>query len=196
MTQSLQHCIERFHILIDLLGQICNANGLPIDPKTPPPPVSERSTTDWGPYSNWLRFETAEFLFQKAEMSAGNIDQLCQLWASSLHTDEAHCPPPYIDHKDLYDTIDATLLGDVPWESFKLKYSGARPAVVPPWMDCNYEFWFRPAYSLIANMLTHPDFDGEINYIPYRDFSKDDEKQRYENFMSADWAWIQAVCVL
>ncbi|KIJ06058.1 hypothetical protein PAXINDRAFT_20728 [Paxillus involutus ATCC 200175] len=101
-------------------------------------------------------------------------------------------PPPFIDHKDLYGTIDATLLGDVPWESFKLKYHGERPVVTPPWMDQDYEFWFCPARSLVANMLSNMDFDGEMDYAPYRDFSKESEKRRYENFMSGDWAWSQA----
>ncbi|KIK97911.1 hypothetical protein PAXRUDRAFT_9895 [Paxillus rubicundulus Ve08.2h10] len=31
-----------------------------------------------------------------------------------------------------------------------------------------------------------------MDYAPYQDFSKDSEKQQYENFMSGDWAWSQA----
>ena len=180
---------------MNLLGHICDANSQTIDPKSPPPPVSEKSPDDWAPYGDPLRFETAELLFQNAEMSSSNINRLCNLWARSLHTDEAphdHAPP-FIDHKDLYDTIDATPLGGVPWESFKLKYSSEQPAVVPPWMDHSYEFWFRPAYFLVANMLTNPNFDNEIDYVPYQDFSKHYEQRCYENFMSGDWAWIQAV---
>ncbi|KAF8452468.1 hypothetical protein L210DRAFT_3608454 [Boletus edulis BED1] len=177
-----------------LTGRICDAHGHVIDPKTPAPPASEKSPDDWAPYGDQLRFETAEFMFQNAEMSSGNIDRLCNLWAHSLHTDsdEARRAPPFIDHKDLYDAIDATPLGDVPWESFKLKYDGERPAVVPPWMNQSYEFWFRPAYSLVADMLSHTDFEGEIDYVPYRDFSKDNEERHYENFLSGDWAWTQA----
>ncbi|KAF8415957.1 hypothetical protein L210DRAFT_3616358 [Boletus edulis BED1] len=176
-----------------LASRICDAHGHVIDPKTPAPPASEKSPDDWAPYSDQLRFETAEFMFQNAEMSSGNIDQLCNLWAHSLHTDsdEARHALPFIDHKDLYDAIDATPLGDVPWESFKLKYDGERPAVVPPWMNQSYEFWFRPAYSLVADMLSHTDFEGEIDYVPYRDFSKDNEERHYENFLSGDWAWTQ-----
>ncbi|KAF8546586.1 hypothetical protein OG21DRAFT_1392838, partial [Imleria badia] len=162
-----------------------------IDPKTPAPPASEKSLDDWAPYGDRLRFETAEFMFLNAEMSSGNIDRLCNLWAHSLHTDsdKAHHAPPFIDHKDLYDAIDATLLGDVPWESFKLKYDSECPAVVPPWMNQSYEFWFRPAYSLVADMLSHTDFEEEIDYVPYQDFLKDNEERHYENFLSGDWAW-------
>ncbi|KAF9218523.1 hypothetical protein BS17DRAFT_798537 [Gyrodon lividus] len=162
---------------------ICDANSQAIDQKTPPSPVSEQNPDDWALYSNHLQFETAEFLFQNTEMSASNVDQLCNLWVHSLHVDEPEGCPLFIDHKNLYGTIDAMLLGDVPWESFKLKYNGERPMVIPPWMDQNYEFWFHPARSLIANMLSNMDFD---------DFSKDGKKWHYENFMSGDWAWSQA----
>ena len=191
------HYNKILNILRSLLGRICDADGQAIDPKTPPPPASEKSPDDWAPYGDWLQFETAEFMFQNAEMLSGNIDQLCNLWAHSLHTgsDKTRHVPPLIDHKDLYNTIDTTQLGDIPWESFKLKYNGKRPAAVPPWMNQSYEFWFHPAYSLVADMLSHMDFEGEIDYVPYRDFSKDDEKRRYQNFMSGDWAWTQAVCL-
>ena len=41
-------------------------------------------------------------------------------------------------------------------------------------------------------MLSNPDFDGEFDYSPYRDFLEEDER-RYEHLMSGDWAWAQAV---
>ena len=171
-----------------LLGDICDVDGQPIEPNTPLPPISNKNSNDWAPYSNSLQFETAEFLFKKAEMSAGNIDQLCDLWAHS----NPGCVPPFINHKDLYDTIDATKLGDVPWESFELKYSGEHPTNIMPWMDQPYEYWFRSARSLVANMLSNPDFDGEFDYSPYRNFLEEDER-RYEHLMSSDWAWAQAI---
>ncbi|KIK76789.1 hypothetical protein PAXRUDRAFT_17940 [Paxillus rubicundulus Ve08.2h10] len=46
--------------------------------------------------------------------------------------------------------------------------------------------------NLVENILSNPDFDGEVNYMPYRDFLEKDETRRYENFMSGDWAWDQA----
>ncbi|KIO12258.1 hypothetical protein M404DRAFT_125359 [Pisolithus tinctorius Marx 270] len=104
--------------------------------------------------------------------------------------------PPFADHKELYNTIDTTPLGNVPWDSFKLKYSGEHPmGAVPPWMDQTYEFWFCPAHSLIADMLANTEFNSEFNYTPYWDFSKDSKKQWYENFMSGDWAWMQVICI-
>ena len=175
-------------------GNIHDANGHIIDPKTPSPPVSEKSPDDWGSYGDRLQFETAEFIFQNAEMSSGDIDRLCDLWGQSLHSDQGGPSPPFTDHKELYKTIDATPLGDVQWDSFKLKYSGECPnGDVPPWMNQTYEFWVWPAYSLVENMLSNTDFNGEFDYVPHRDFCQENERCHYENFMLGDWVWAQAV---
>ena len=55
-------------------------------------------------------------------MSTGNINKLCDLWGRLLGTTGTW--PPFSDHKELFATINATPLGDVPWDSFKLKYNG------------------------------------------------------------------------
>ncbi|KAF9238354.1 hypothetical protein BU15DRAFT_88408 [Melanogaster broomeanus] len=156
--------------------------------------VSDKSADDWGPYGDKLRFETAEFIFQNAEMSGGEVDRLCELWGRSLQSDSGGALPPFTDHKELYKTIDATQVGDVQWDSFSLKYDGERPSIgdVPPWMDIPYDFWFRPAYRLVERLLSNTDFDGEFDYVPHRDFAGENEARCYENFMSGDWAWTQA----
>ena len=59
-------------------------------------------------------------------------------------------------------------------------------------MDETYEFWFHDAHALVESMLLNTEFDGEIDYVPYRDFTET-ETQRYENFMSGNWAWTQVV---
>jgi Plavaka transposase len=126
-------------------------------------------------------------------MSAGNIDTLLNLWASTLFKYDDH--PPFHDHKDLYDTIDATPLGDVPWESFSMSYNGERPddpEDVPAWMNDEFQVWYRDPRTVVRNMLSNPDFDGEIDYAPFRQFGDEDERQ-YQDFMSGDWAWRHAV---
>jgi hypothetical protein len=125
------------------------------------------------------------------QMSAGQIDTLLDLWAATLikHDDS----PPFVSHRDLYDTIDATPLGDVSWESFSMSFNGVKPAEnVPPWMDGTHDVWFRDPRLLIHNMLANPDFDGEIEYTPYRDYNGDN-KRCFKNFFSGNWAWNQAV---
>ena len=126
-------------------------------------------------------------------MSTGNIDKLCDLWGRSLGPTGTR--PPFSGHKELFATIDATPLGDVPWSSFKLKYNGKRPTEdAPPWMNETYEFWYRDPRALVESILCNTEFDGEFDYVPYRDFTEEAETRRYENFMSGDWAWMQAVC--
>ncbi|KAG1883500.1 hypothetical protein F4604DRAFT_1677803 [Suillus subluteus] len=156
----------------------------------PPPPQTEASPTDWTPYDSCVAFETAEFLFTRNQMSAGQIDTLLDLWGSTLikHQDT----PPFSSHHDLYNTIDMTPLGGMTWENFSMSYNGVRPAEnVPPWMMSTYEVWFRDPRLLIHNMLANPDFDGKIEYVPYRDYN-DKDQRCFKNFFSGDWAWKQA----
>ena len=119
---SLLKCVTLLIITYQFLGMPCNANGNYLDPSMPPPPHRSTDNSDnWTPYSSQLEFETAEFLFSYKQMSAGNIDTLLDLWFASLlnHGDQ----PPFSSHQDIYDTIDVTPLGDVPWESFSVQYN-------------------------------------------------------------------------
>jgi hypothetical protein len=56
-------------------------------------------------------------------MSAGDIDTLLNLWGASAVSNGGSAP--FQNHKHLYDTIDATPLGDV-----------------PSWMNAAYDVWF------------------------------------------------------
>jgi hypothetical protein len=125
-------------------------------------------------------------------MSATDIDFLLNLWgASSAMHGEA---PPFKNHNDLYNTIDSTPLGDVPWESFSLHYNGARPnGEVPAWMDAEYDVWFRDARKLVHNIISNPDFDNGFDRVPYQEYDAKGTRH-YHNFMSGNWAWRQAVC--
>jgi hypothetical protein len=74
-------------------------------PPTLPPP---KSTHDWSPYRNDIKFATAEFTFKQRHMSNVAADTLFDLMAALLakHDDN----PPFADHKDLHKVIDATQL--------------------------------------------------------------------------------------
>ena len=159
------------------------------------PIAGMKDTTDWTPFNNRLSFETAEFLFKRVKMSAGNIDILCTLWAASL--DEFAADPPFTGHCDLYSTIDAIPVGGVPWQSASFTYDGPRPepsegVEIPKWMENEYEIWFRDPRLLFKNMLANRDFHGSFDYAPFRQYD-DKGIRRYEHLMSADWAWKQAV---
>jgi Plavaka transposase len=138
-----------------------------------------------------VAFELAEFLYTRNQMPGQQIDTLMDLWMSSMlpHGAEA----PFKSAKDMYQTIDASTIGDVKWESFKLKYEGIKPAEKTPlWMDEDYEVWYRNPHKIVKNILANTTFDGEVNTTPYRAYDTSGDRQ-YGNFMSGDWAWRQAV---
>jgi Plavaka transposase len=172
-------------------AQPCDEDGiLLLNPKVPPI-TQMRQQDDWTPYRDRVAFELADFLFQREQMSVGNIDILLHLWAASLaqHDDS----PPFLNHQDLYDTIDATPIGGVPWQSASLSYDGPLPIQPFPWMQSKYTIWFRDPRLLFKGMLENPDFAKSFDYRPYRQYDTRGSR-RYEHFMSADWAWSQAVC--
>ncbi|KAG1810598.1 uncharacterized protein BJ212DRAFT_1448651 [Suillus subaureus] len=76
-------------------------------------------------------------------------------------------------------------VGDVKWQSFKVQYMGEKPAHdVPPWMT--------ESHDVICNLLANPDYTTEMDYQPYHEFSTDNNKHQWQDFMSGDWAWNQA----
>ena len=124
-------------------------------------------------------------------MSAGDINFLLNLWAASLAIHDSG--PPFSTAAHLYDTIDSTLLGDTAWESFSLQYNGTLPeSNVPSWMRAEFDVWFRDPRDLVHNLLSNPDFKAEFDYAPFQEHTGDG-RHRFQDFMSANWAWNQAV---
>jgi Plavaka transposase len=127
-------------------------------------------------------------------MSAGNIDQLMKIWAS--HGAEHGEKPPFLNHSDLYETIDAATIGDVPWQSFVTSYLDEIPqqGEVPPWMTAKHTVWFRDPRLLVHNILSNPDFKDMFDTSPYQEYNAKNN-HRYHDFMSGNWAWRHAVCL-
>lgn len=179
---------------IDFSGTICDENGNDIPPDSDPPPQSDREPHDWTPYNNRVEFELADFLYRRNQMSAGDIDFILKLWAASLAAHNES--PPFANHTEMYSAIDSTPLGDIPWESFSLEYNGDRPeGDVPSWMKAEYDVWFRNPRDLVHKILSNPDFEDEIDYAPVQDYDSNGV-HRYQDFMSGNWAWKQAVSIL
>lgn len=181
---------------IHFTAEPCEQDGMPLLDPEAPPATQGQQPDDWTPYQDRIAFETADFIFRRDQMSAGNADILLQLWAASLvrHGDS----PPFSDHHDLYDTIDATPIGGVPWQSATLTYNGPLglfPEQVLPWMKQEYTIWFRDPRLLFKNMLENPDFADSFDYAPYRQYDAKGSR-RYQHFMSGDWAWNQAVSII
>jgi hypothetical protein len=124
-------------------------------------------------------------------MSAGDINSLLSLWAASLavHGDE----PPFSSATDMHNTIDSTPLGDLAWESFSLQYNGTQPVDnIPSWMEAEYDVWFRDPHILVHNLLSNLDSKSNFDYAPFQERTTDGT-HRFQDFMSGNWAWTQAV---
>ena len=122
-------------------------------------------------------------------MSATNIDAMMAMIAEDREGEFI-----FRDHRDLYDTIDASDLGDAPWQMKVFQYNGEIPDdQVPEWMSAQYEVYFRDPRDSIKNMIADTTFKHGFDYVPYQEFDEDGDR-RYENLMSRDWAFQQAVC--
>lgn len=160
----------------------------------PPPPQTDRSPDDWTPYEDRIEFETADFLYTRNQMSGGDINFLMDLWAASaaVHNDR----PPYKNYDALYSKIDSTPLGDVKWESVNVGYTGSVPQKdAPTWMKTKYDVWYRDPRALVQNLISNPDFNGEFDYSPLQEHDENGN-HRFQNFMSGNWAWQQAVSLV
>jgi hypothetical protein len=184
-------------MVIIYVGEPCDSQGRSLPPGEPPSPLvtNAKEINDWSPFNDRLGFETADFFYRQSQMSGGDIDTLLNLWTRSILSINPSESGPFKDHKDVYETIDSVKLGHVPWESFSILYQGQRPdpAVreTPPWMKAENEVWFRDPQKLIHNILGNPDFAKETDWAPYQEYAGEDH--RFKDFMSGDWAWMQAV---
>ncbi|OJT06799.1 hypothetical protein TRAPUB_2350 [Trametes pubescens] len=178
-----------------LSGKPCNKDGVletdGADSNTATTP--QRSSTDWHPFKDRVSFETADLLYRKEQMSAGNIDALLELWGASMvpHRDVA----PFRNSTDLYQTIDSARVGSVRWQSFEVSFPRAAQPTgnreVPSWMNASYDVWYRDVREIAKTILANPAFTKTIDYGPVKVINKDG-KREFCNFMSADWAWGQA----
>ena len=153
---------------------------------------SDSEPHGWYPFHDRVGFETADFLFRKVQMSAGDIDHLMQLWSATLAPYD-HMSP-FTSHQDMYRTIDAIeLMGTLEWKSFNIRYEGPPPpGPRPSWMDTKYEVCYRDPRTIIHNLIANRDFVDEFDYVPYHEYDVDGQ-HRFQNLMSGDWAWRQAV---
>ncbi|KAH8979760.1 hypothetical protein EDB92DRAFT_1937270 [Lactarius akahatsu] len=138
-----------------------------LPPGAPPPPQPVPAQGDWTPFDSEVQFMLADLLYRRTEVSASNINILLDIWAQSLAG--ANQPAPFESHEHMYATIDASVLGDVPWQCLV-----AGPLVdigdhSPEWMRTSYEVWYHDPDAVVTNMLSNPDFTGQFDLRPYID---------------------------
>ncbi|EAU80506.2 hypothetical protein CC1G_11861 [Coprinopsis cinerea okayama7 len=118
-------------------------------------------------------FTLPDFTWLRTEMSAEQKDELVQL----------------INH---YPVVVDDPARDGAWVSYSVEYHGARRSQnAPSWMTNKYDLWFRHPLVILEKQLACPDFDGSMDFVPFRE-STPDGKRLYTDFMSANWAWDQA----
>ncbi|KII96186.1 hypothetical protein PLICRDRAFT_87439 [Plicaturopsis crispa FD-325 SS-3] len=173
----------------------CDINGEYLQPGTPPPPrippgdVGHDTPEQWVPFNNRAEFQMADFLYRQNQMPRSQINTLSEILAQ-MYPDS---PPPFADHNELYEIIDSIEQGDTIWSSFSISYTGPRPLQdVPPWMVAEYDVWYRNPRTVIRNQLANPNAGAEgFDTAPFREFDSNN-KRRYQNFMSGNWAYRQA----
>lgn len=194
MVRSHSSCLKYIYLIyLFLLGLPCDAEGKFLPLGAPPPPWDYPPANDYSPFTNRGAFELADLIFRKDQMSGGNINELLQIWASTLPADE---DPPFINKQHLYDTIDEIELGDAPWHSFSVSFDGeVIEGDTTPWKHAAYDVWYRDPQVVLKNQLNNPDFAKEMDFAP-KEVRDENDKRRYCDFMSGDWVWRQAVCYL
>ncbi|KAN0127920.1 hypothetical protein V8E53_014268 [Lactarius tabidus] len=175
------------HPLID--GTTCDKDGYDLPDGPHSRPIDKLGPIDFTPFETRAEFEFAEFLYSEVGMSAGKVDKLLEILAA-LYPERA---PSFADHRDLYERIDGIKQGDIAWDGFSVKYNSAllqSNAPRFPWMDQEFEVWFRNPLLILENQIRNPDFKDEMDYAPQQIYYKG--KHRYQNLMSGNWAWEQA----
>jgi hypothetical protein len=171
----------------------CDAQGNFLPPGAPPPPQKVALQGDWTPFDSEVQFRLAELLYFRAEVSSTNVNTILEIWAQSLA--EANRPAPFETHQHMLGTIDASALGDVPWQCLATGFSGNVDDRSPEWMRTTYEVWYRDPDAVITNMLLNPDFAGQFDLRPYIDLDAQGGR-KWGDFMSGNIAWRHSVSFL
>ncbi|KAJ3473706.1 hypothetical protein NLI96_g12866 [Meripilus lineatus] len=173
-----------------LNGLPCDRDGNFLDEGAPPPPRPMPLPTDWTPFENRPAFHFAEFAFEKTRMSTEDLNEQLRLWqAYNLLTGNESTM--YNSVKDVLTTIDQIPLGDLPWTSFNVRYTGPVNDNSPSWMHQVYTVHMRDTFAVQTNLLKNQDFAGAFDYVPYRAYSQDG-RRHWSNLMSGQWSWKQA----
>ena len=178
-----------YSILTYCLGAPCTSDGAFLPAHAPPP--AQTQTHDWSPFEDRPDFEFAELHYARMETSAGNLDHELKIWAAKnilQHGGSA----PFQNAQDLLDTIDAIKLGDAPWRSFAIRYTGHLDEYSPSWKRATYVIHTRNSLTVVNNMVGSADFKGKFDYAAFEEYTGS-LTRRWSNVMSGQWAWEKSV---
>jgi len=175
-----------------LTGQPCDEDGNYLPLNTPPLPRAPTLNDDWSPYEDEVQYRTADLLYRRIEMSQSNIDDLLELWALSLMKHDNL--GPFDSYKHIYDTIDATHVGDAPWKSFQACVDVDLPDDAPSWRQRSYDIYYHDPDVVVINLLNNPDFNGQFDMTPYVHLDAHGHRQ-WSDFMSANFSYRCSICL-
>jgi hypothetical protein len=151
---------------------------------------------DFAPYDSRDAFELADLLYRRTQMPQGQIDSLLQIWARTMVNTGKN--PPFCNARDLYDTIDATEDGHIPWQSFLLSYQPKEDEVIgeTSWKRKSFDVWFRDPHKVLLGQLLNRDFAKEMDFAAKEARDSKTKIRRFRDFMSGEWAWGQSVRII
>ena len=98
----------------------------------------------------------------------------------------------YKDAAAMHRTIDSIELGEAPWTTFHIKYTGPVTPSTPPWKLQTYIFYTRNPLRVAELIAGNTDFKDRWDFVPFEEYSGE-SCRRYSNLMSARWAFKKAV---
>jgi len=178
----------------------CDSAGNFISLDTHPlPPQEVAPSGDWSPFESEVQFKVADLLYRQVEMSAAKVDTLMELWALSMADFEG--TSPFKSHSHMHTTIDASHLGDVPWQCMVTRYSPpdsvgdrSRAPAAATWLQTTYKVCYRNPDAVVATMLANVGFAGQFDWRPYVETNRAGA-HHWNNVMSGNVAWRHCVSV-
>ncbi|KAI9439702.1 hypothetical protein H4582DRAFT_1812628 [Lactarius indigo] len=156
-----------------------------------PPSQDNQHVQDWTPFEDRLAFDWAYYHYVNLQSSAAEIAEGLNLWSATSIKHGATIGAPWRNAKEMYATIDSIKIGSLPFKAFVFQYTGPKPTVPPRWMEEVYELNTHDVLDVIWEQLATPDFRGQFNYVPYKEFNGKGERV-WSNLMLGQWASMQA----
>ena len=105
-------------------------------------------------------------------MLEGDIDFILSLWEVTLISQNDHSP--FQNHKDLHAKIDATTLGNHPWQKITIQNNCPLPDdPILSWVTMEFDVWYHDPCQLVHDLISNPDFAKEFDYTPYQEYAAD-----------------------
>lgn len=125
-------------------------------------------------------------------MSIGDTRELLDILAAKNIINNVDIGTIFDSHDELLSTIDSIVVGDASWHRFSVKFNGLISADSPAWKRQTYVVHTHNIRTVLHNILGTREFNGKFDKIPYAEYTGY-QVRRYSNFMSAQWAYNEAV---